>query len=35
VKVEPILYGDRKVYSVPAFSRGIATWLARLPGVWV
>ncbi len=35
MKVEPILYGDRKVYTVPAFSRGIATWLGRLPPVWV
>ena len=35
MKVEPILYGDRKVYTVPAFSRGIASWLARLPAVWV
>lgn len=35
MKVEPIVYGDRKVYSVPAFSRGIASWLSRLPAVWV
>jgi exodeoxyribonuclease VII large subunit len=34
-KVEPILYGDRKVYTVSAFNRGIATYLARLPAVWV
>jgi exodeoxyribonuclease VII large subunit len=35
VKVEPILYGDRKVYAVSAFNRGIASWLSRLPTVWV
>lgn len=35
MKVEPILYGDRKVYAVSAFNRGIASWLARLPTVWV
>jgi exodeoxyribonuclease VII large subunit len=35
VKVEAIEYGDRKVYSVAAFNRGVATWLARLPTVWV
>ena len=35
VKVEAIEYGDRKVYSVGAFNRGVASWLARLPTVWV
>jgi exodeoxyribonuclease VII large subunit len=35
VKVEPTLYGDRKVYSVSAFNRGVSSWLARLPTVWV
>jgi exodeoxyribonuclease VII large subunit len=35
VKVEPILYGDRKVYTVSAFNRGVASWVARLPTVWV
>jgi exodeoxyribonuclease VII large subunit len=35
VKVEPILYGDRKVYTVSAFNRGVGSWLARLPTVWV
>jgi exodeoxyribonuclease VII large subunit len=35
VKVEPIIYGDRKVYSVAAFNRGVAQWLARLPTIWV
>ncbi len=34
-KVEAIEYGDRKVYSVAAFNRGIAQWLQRLPTVWV
>jgi exodeoxyribonuclease VII large subunit len=35
VKVEATLHGDRKVYSVSAFNRGIASWLARLPTLWV
>jgi exodeoxyribonuclease VII large subunit len=35
VKVEPLEYGDRKVYSVTAFNRGVARWLGRLPTVWV
>jgi exodeoxyribonuclease VII large subunit len=35
VKVEAIEYGDRKVYSVASFNRGIADWLQRLPTVWV
>jgi exodeoxyribonuclease VII large subunit len=35
MKVEPIVYGDRKVYTVAAFNRGVAQWLARLPTVWV
>ena len=35
VKVESIAYGDRKVYAVSAFNRGIASWLTRLPSVWV
>jgi exodeoxyribonuclease VII large subunit len=35
VKVEAIDYGDRKVYSVAAFNRGIASWLERLPTVWI
>ena len=35
MKVEPVLYGDRKVYSVAAFNQGIAVWLARLPTLWV
>jgi exodeoxyribonuclease VII large subunit len=35
VKVEATAYGDRKVYSVGAFNRGVASWLSRLPTVWV
>jgi exodeoxyribonuclease VII large subunit len=35
VKVEAVQYGDRKVYTVAAFNRGVAEWLARLPTVWV
>jgi exodeoxyribonuclease VII large subunit len=35
VKVEAIQYGDRKVYSVAAFNRGIGAWLERLPTVWI
>jgi exodeoxyribonuclease VII large subunit len=35
VKVEPLLYGDRKVYTVSAFNRGVASWVARLPSLWI
>jgi exodeoxyribonuclease VII large subunit len=35
VKIEPIVYGDRKVYTVAGFNRGIAQWLTRLPTIWV
>jgi len=35
MKVEPIVYGDRKVYTVGAFNSGIAQWLQRLPTLWV
>src|SRR5947208_17194781 len=35
MKVEAAEYGDRKVYSVASFNRGVAGWLARLPTVWV
>jgi exodeoxyribonuclease VII large subunit len=35
VKIAPILYGERKVYTVSAFNRGIARYLGRLPAVWV
>ncbi len=35
MKVEAQARGERKVYSVSAFNRGVATWLQRLPTVWV
>jgi exodeoxyribonuclease VII large subunit len=35
VRPEPILYGDRKVYPVSAFNRGVASYLERLPTLWV
>jgi len=35
VKIEPIERGDRKVYSVAAFNRGVRDWVARLPTVWI
>jgi len=35
VKPEPVVYGDRKVYGVSAFNRGVAGWVRRLPSVWV
>jgi exodeoxyribonuclease VII large subunit len=35
VKVEALEYGDRRVYTVASFNRGVSTWLARLPTVWV
>ena len=35
MKVEHQLHGDRKVYSVSAFNRGVASWLTRLPTVWI
>jgi exodeoxyribonuclease VII large subunit len=35
VKVEAVQYGDRKVYSVASFNRGVADWLSRLPTIWV
>ena len=35
MKVEPIVYGDRKVYTVASFNRGVAQWLTRLPTLWV
>jgi exodeoxyribonuclease VII large subunit len=35
MKVEAIQYGDRKVYSVASFNRGVAEWLQRLPTIWV
>lgn len=33
--VEPTVYGDRKVFSVAAYNRGVGIWLKRLPEVWV
>jgi exodeoxyribonuclease VII large subunit len=35
VKVEALEYGDRKVYTVASFNKGVASWLARLPTVWI
>ena len=35
MKVEPLLYGDRKVYTVSAFNHGVASWIARLPSLWI
>jgi exodeoxyribonuclease VII large subunit len=35
VKIEPVVHGDRKVYSVSAFNRGVSRYLGRLPVVWV
>ena len=35
MKIEAIEYGDRSVYTVAAFNRGIGDWLSRLPSVWV
>src|SRR5918999_3642461 len=35
MKVESQVKGDRKIYPVSAFNRGVASWLTRLPSVWV
>jgi len=35
VKVEAVEYGDRKVYTVASFNKGVASWLARLPTLWI
>ena len=35
MKVEALQYGDRKVYPVSAFNRGVADWLSRLPTLWI
>jgi exodeoxyribonuclease VII large subunit len=35
VKVEALQYGDRRVYTVSAFNRGVADWLSRLPTLWI
>lgn len=34
-KIQPVLHGERKVYSVSAFNRGVARYLGRLPAIWV
>ena len=34
-KVEHLLYGDRKVFTVSAFNRGVGMHLGRLPNLWV
>jgi len=31
MKVEATVHGDRKVYSVAAFNRGVADWTAGCP----
>jgi hypothetical protein len=35
VRAEPIEYGERRVWTVSGFNQGVASWLARLPLVWV
>ena len=35
MKVEALEYGDRRVFTVASFNRGVAGWLSRLPTVWV
>jgi exodeoxyribonuclease VII large subunit len=35
VKVEAIEVDGRKVYTVRAFNRGLATWVSRLPTLWI
>jgi len=35
MKQQPLLYGDRRVYSVSAFNEGVASWLGRLPTLWI
>ena len=35
MKVEAIEHGDRKVYSVASFNKGVASWISRLPTVWI
>ena len=34
-KVEATRYGDRMVYTVSGFNRGVAQWLRRLPELWL
>jgi exodeoxyribonuclease VII large subunit len=35
MKIAPLEYGDRKVYTVAGFNRGVADWLSRLPTIWI
>lgn len=35
MKVRPVMYGERRVFPVAAFNRGVAWYLGRLPEVWV
>ncbi len=35
MKVEAVEHGDRKVYSVGSFNKGVASWISRLPTVWI
>ena len=35
MKVEATEVEGRKVYSVRAFNKGVATWLNRLPTLWI
>jgi exodeoxyribonuclease VII large subunit len=35
MKVEALQYGDRKVYTVSSFNRGVSDWLSRLPTLWI
>ena len=35
MKIEALQYGDRKVFTVSAFNRGVADWLSRLPTLWI
>ncbi len=34
-KVAHLVYGDRKVFTVSSFNRGVGMFLGRLPAVWV
>jgi exodeoxyribonuclease VII large subunit len=35
MKAQAIMYGDRRVFPVPEFNRGLAWYVGRLPVVWV
>src|SRR5881392_448150 len=35
MKVDAVQYGDKRVYTVSGFNRGVADWLSRLPTIWV